>query len=304
MNIELLPSRSKHQYFRGNLHGHTTHSDGALSPEDVVKHYQQLGYDFICLSDHLWTNKDYCAPDVLDSSSLNTANFITIPSAEIHCLGKKYVRDGLWHIVANGLPLDFLPASDQETAPELVNRALQAGAFVTIAHPDWYMLTLDELMSVSHAHGVEIFNNSCHIEAGRGGGIAAADYLLQEKHKIVLTATDDSHFRINDAGGGWVMVAAKELSEQALLDALKKGQYYSSTGVEILKFSINEKKVQLVCSPASHVCVAGSGSSSKYHNGQNLTSVELDLTNFNSDWFRITIIDCIGRCAWTNPIWI
>jgi histidinol phosphatase-like PHP family hydrolase len=295
MNIELLPSRSKHQYFRGNLHGHTTHSDGALSPEDVVKHYQQLGYDFICLSDHLWTNKDYCAPDVLDSSSLNT---------EIHCLGKKYVRDGLWHIVANGLPLDFLPASDQETAPELVNRALQAGAFVTIAHPDWYSLTFDEIMSVSHAHGVEIFNNSCHIEAGRGGGIAAADYLLQEKHKIVLTATDDSHFRINDAGGGWVMVAAKELSEQALLDALKKGQYYSSTGVEILKFSINEKKVQLVCSPASHVCVAGSGSSSKYHNGQNLTSVELDLTNFNSDWFRITIIDCIGRCAWTNPIWI
>jgi histidinol phosphatase-like PHP family hydrolase len=120
MNIELLPSRSKHQYFRGNLHGHTTHSDGALSPEDVVKHYQQLGYDFICLSDHLWTNKDYCAIDVLDSSSLNTENFITIPSAEIHCLGKKYVRDGLWHIVANGLPLDFLPASDQETAQNLL----------------------------------------------------------------------------------------------------------------------------------------------------------------------------------------
>ena len=70
MSIDLLPPRSNHHYFRGNLHGHTTHSDGALSPKEVVEHYQLLGYDFTCLSDHLWSNKDYCAINVLDPRPL------------------------------------------------------------------------------------------------------------------------------------------------------------------------------------------------------------------------------------------
>ena len=303
MSYELLPDRSKFQYFRGNLHGHSNHSDGALSPGEVINQYQKLGYHFTCLSDHLWSNKEYCAPNVLDTRSLNQSNFVTIPSAEIHCRGKKYVKDGLWHIVANGLPIDFPYASDLETAPELINRAIEAGAFVTIAHPEWYSLTFEEAFSIRQAHGVEIFNNSCHIESGRGSGIAIADYLLQENQKILFTATDDSHFRINDAGGGWVMVASKELSERAILEALKKGQYYSSTGVDILHFSMNNRKVQITCSPSNHICVAGAGSASRYHNGQNLTHAELDLTSFNSEWFRVSVIDCAGRCAWTNPIW-
>ena len=35
--MDLLPSKNKHKYFKGNLHGHSNHSDGALNPKDVVK---------------------------------------------------------------------------------------------------------------------------------------------------------------------------------------------------------------------------------------------------------------------------
>ncbi len=302
--MHILPSKNTHKYFRGNLHGHSNHSDGALNPQDVINKYKELGYDFTCLSDHLWKGTTFAAETVLETKNLNQKNFITIPSAELHCLGKKYIRDGLWHIVANGLPLDFKCADENETAPHLVQRAIEAGAFVTIAHPEWYTLTFDECLSLSHAHGVEIYNHSCHIEAQRGFGTATVDYLLQENNKIFLTATDDSHFRMQDAGGGWVMVASEKLSESSILNALKNGQYYSSTGVEIFEFEINNNQVNIHCSPSNQVCVVGQGAKSMSHNGNNITHAEFDLKNYPSEWFRVSIANDSGHFAWTNPVWL
>ena len=302
--MDLLPSKNKCKYFKGNLHGHSNHSDGALNPQEVVNKYKEIGYDFTCLSDHLWKDTKFAAETVLETKHLNQKDFITIPSAELHCLGKKYVKDGLWHIVANGLPLDFKCADEKETAPRLVQRAIEAGAFVTIAHPEWYSLTFDECLSLSHAHGIEIYNHSCHIEAQRGFGTAAADYLLQENNRIFLTATDDSHFKMQDSGGGWVMVAADKLSESSILNALKNGQYYSSTGVEIFEFEINNYKVNIQCSPSNQVCVVGQGAKSMSQNGKNITQAEFDLKKYPSDWFRVSIANDSGDFAWTNPVWL
>ena len=39
-------------WLRGNLHAHTTLSDGQLPPEAVIAAYEQAGYDFLAISDH------------------------------------------------------------------------------------------------------------------------------------------------------------------------------------------------------------------------------------------------------------
>ena len=125
--MKLPPFAAQNRFYRGNLHGHSTHSDGCLSPQVVVDRYAGLGYDFTCLSDHLWINDAFAARTVYDASSLNSTDFITLPSAELHCFGKRFDQDGLWHIVANGLPVDFACPDDTETAPELIARARAAG---------------------------------------------------------------------------------------------------------------------------------------------------------------------------------
>ena len=79
--MDLLPSKNKHKYFKGNLHGHSNHSDGALNPQEVVKKYKEIGYDFTCLSDHLWKDSKFAAETVLETKHLNQKDFITIPSA-------------------------------------------------------------------------------------------------------------------------------------------------------------------------------------------------------------------------------
>lgn len=298
----LLPPFDRQQkFFRGNLHGHSTHSDGEFSPEDVASTYRQHGYDFTCISDHLWWDTRFCAQSVLDTAALDREDFITIPSAEIHCRGKSYDNDGLWHIVANGLPLDFAVAGEEETAPEMIRRALAAGAYVSIAHPEWHVMTNAEALMVADAHAVEIYNHSCAIESNRGSGISTADFLLNEGRRINFTATDDSHFRIHDAGGGWVMVAAENLDAQAIIAALKGGRHYSSTGVELHRLELDGTRLIVECSPADHILVSGSGYDATGQHGSNITRAELDLGGFKNGFFRVTVIDRAGRKAWSNP---
>ena len=118
--MRVISILSEGHYYRGNLHGHSTFSDGHDSPEEVIRLYRQAGYDFTCLSEHYWSSKRFCAQFIIDMQGHNSDDFVTILSAELHCHGKRYDRDGLWHILANGLPADFPMASDDETGPQLV----------------------------------------------------------------------------------------------------------------------------------------------------------------------------------------
>ena len=300
----LAPFASQRRLLRGNLHGHSTHSDGKLAPRQVAGHYRRLGYDFICISDHLWPGDlEPSSQSVLDGREFDGDGFMTIPSAELHCLGKKYDNHGLWHIVANGLPLDFKAASAGETGPELAARAAAAGAFVSIAHPEWHCLTPQEALQLEDAHAVEIYNHSSAISTGRGSGIAVADILLQERRRILLTATDDSHFYCDDAGGGWVMVDA-DPDAASILAALKDGRYYSSTGVQLAGIALDGSELTVTTSPVEHICVAGSGFLCAADHGPNLTRATFNIKAIRSDWFRITAIDAAGRKAWSNPCWL
>ena len=299
--MKLPPFASQNRLFRGNLHGHSTHSDGCLSPQAVVDRYAGLGYDFTCLSDHLWIDDAFAARSVYDASSLNSTNFITLPSAELHCRGKRFDQDGLWHIVANGLPVDFACPHNTETAPELIARARAAGAYVSLAHPEWHGMTTDEVLLVAAADAVEIYNHSCVLSSARGSGIAIADYLLNEGHKISFTATDDSHFDLPDFAGGWVMVAASELSQDAILGALKAGHHFASTGVDFTDLSLAGAVLSVSASPVDSIVISGSGHVAAARHDKNMTFAQFDLSQFNSHWFRITMRNAAGQMAWSNP---
>lgn len=292
--------------YRGNLHGHSTHSDGSSTPKDVIRLYREAGYDFTCLSDHLWTDTRYAAVTVNDATDLNDDDFITVISAELHCHGKAYDQDGLWHIVANGLPVDFPVATDTETGPEMVRRAVAAGAYVTIAHPEWHSLTTDEALSLAKAgaHGVEVYNHSCYVGSARSSGIAAVDQLLNDGHRMSLTATDDSHQIPHDAFGGWVEVAAASLTAKAIIAALKAGDFYASAGPDFLSIILDDDQLQITTTPVSQIILSAKGHLAMSAAGTAMTETSFDLSELNTDFFRLTITDADGKAAWSNAYWL
>ncbi len=128
--MRISPFSKPGRFWRGNLHTHSTLSDGALKPEDVVETYKQAGYDFLQVSDHFLGRFNW---PIADTRKLRSKDFTTLIGAEVHALATS--AGEFWHIVATGLPLDFPPPEPDETGSMLAARARAAGAFVTIAHP-------------------------------------------------------------------------------------------------------------------------------------------------------------------------
>lgn len=294
-----LPGR----FWRGNLHTHTTRSDGTRSPEFVCRYYRALGYDFLSITDHMLPQ--YGNP-ITDTTPYRTADFTTLIGAELHA-GQIGSNGEIWHILANGLPLDFAPSAPDETGPELAARALAAGAFVTCAHPAWYALTEDEVISLGDVHAIETINGISADHSDRIDSWYMLDALLARGRRYYALTTDDAHFHaINaDVMLAWTWVKAETLTPEALLAALKAGHYYSSSGPQILDLQFDRAagRAYIQCSPVESIFIIGRGSHSVYHHGNGLIEAELSLKRLgDSPYCRVMVRDARGGRAWTNPI--
>jgi len=305
----LEPFSLSGKFFRGNLHTHSTLSDGKLSPKQVIDRYKATGYDFLVLSDHFVDVFDW---PVTDTREFRTESFTTILGAELHA--PKTNAGELWHILATGLPLDFRPAGAKETGPEIARRAVEAGAFVSIAHPEWSQLDLDDGLRIDCAHAVEIYNHGCAVECARGGGWYLLDQLCNLGHQLNAIATDDAHFTYGDqdAFGGWINVKSENLDPESLLSALKAGHFYSSQGPQFNNVELNDTKLIIDCSEVDSIIVVNGTSRTTARFGNAITEASLDLADLEkgwlleklSPWFRVVITDNQGKCAWTNPYWL
>ena len=295
------------RFFRGNLHTHSTRSDGVLSPEEVCRRYRVEGYDFLALTDHFVGLWNY---PITDTTEYRADGFTTILGAELH--SGAMANGELWHILAVGLPADFAPSNSphftpvegQDTGAEIAARAVRDGAFVAIAHPQWSGLTLADARGIPAAHAVEIYNHGCAAGCDRPDGFGIADLLLTEGRRLSLIATDDAHFSEPDHFGGWVMVKATANEPALLLQALKDGHFYATQGPELRSVRIEGNLLIVESSAVSSVVAIGHGTGAKGVHGHSMTRTEVPLERLNnSPWVRASVIDAAGRRAWSNPIW-
>ncbi|MCC6626379.1 MAG: CehA/McbA family metallohydrolase [Chloroflexi bacterium] len=298
--MQSLPFAQPGRFFRGNLHTHSTRSDGRLSPDDVMRTYRDAGYDFLSLTDHFLDRYGF---PITDTTGFRTAGFTTLLGAELH--GPRTEVGERWHLVAVGLPLDFAPAGADETGPALAARASEAGAFVGIAHPAWYNLTLADALTIESADAVEVYNETCAQESDRGDSWHLADMMLARGRRLSTYAADDAHFGGRaDSLAAWVQVKAADLTPAALLAALKAGHYYSSQGPTIESIEVDNGTLRVATSPARLIVVSGRAAASRVVRGPAVMEAALSVEPFAGSYCRVTVIDESGRRAWSNPIWL
>ncbi len=303
---DISPFSLKGRFWRGNLHTHSNLSDGALPLDRTVEAYKDAGYDFVQMSEHFIDR--YRWP-LADTRQFRSNSFTTLLGAELHAMATSVGE--LWHILAAGLPIDFEPPAPEETGPQLAARAAAAGAFIGIAHPAWSQLSVEDGHALEAAHAVEVYNHGCFVEVDRGDGWYLLDQLLRQGKRLTAFATDDAHFKSDDAFGGWVHVKAEALDPEALLASLKAGDYYSSQGPQIYELAIDGDELWIASSPVDAIAVVGHNSRSAGRYGRAISEARIDLAGLGkswtevkqSPWIRVVLIDRGGRRAWTNPIW-
>jgi hypothetical protein len=321
-------------FYRGNLHCHGI-PDGGIPPQEVVEAYKRIGFDFVCLSEHFEADYGW---ELRDTSPWREDSFTTLIGAELSSPGP--VQHGKYWLGAVGLPLDFPAVAEGETGPDLARRAREAGAFVFLLHPGLNATTLADVEGLDAIHAVEIYNDGVQRGWDRGDGWYLAVEMLEQGRDLFAVASDDAHFRrggLDSVGGAWVMVRSHSLDPASLLDSLKSGAFYSSTGPEIHDIVLDGREVEVHCSPAEVVAMNGPGCRSRsvsHHrwdgrqlevgdSGEFATVVssqpegitcarlsldmpaEFEFADWGAwssgDWWRVTVMDAERRRAWTHP---
>lgn len=288
------------QWYRGNLHTHTTRSDAKLTPAEAVEFYKRNGYDFVALTDHLIYANPADWEDAYD--------FLVIPGIENHGIDP---ISGAYHLVGLGgemepgvrvQPLDFFMAEAE--------RLLGCGMLVHFAHPYWSGQDAHHLAEVDGPVAVEIYNTSTDIGTDKGYSNETWDQLLTAGRRLWGLAVDDAHWltwRPPDAGFGWVMVKSEQLTVEAILGALRRGQFYSTQGPEILNVRVVGNEVRVACSSAATISAIGDRwfSCTARNTGTPPTLTEARFTLWEGQTYvRAVVRDSIGRYAWGNPIFL
>jgi len=302
LRVRNFPFDTTGTWYRGNIHSHSSKSDGLLSPADVVNAYRERDYDFLAITDHFLDR--YSFP-VTDTSCFRSSDFTTILGAEMHVHG---LQNGIiWDLLAIGLPLDFPPHEAHETDLDLAKRAAATGAFVAIPHPGWNgVVHSDGERLIEAVDAIEIYNEGHTLDSDRGSGWFLADSLATAGHRFSTFAADDAHFKLDrfDRFGGWINVRAESLDPESLLAAMKRGHYYASTGATIRNVEIRETEIVVETNPAIGIMLGGAGTVRQYVRGDNLTRATFNRAMFQSAFFRVIVIESHNRKAWSSPIWL
>jgi hypothetical protein len=309
MPVLPTPFDAEGAWLRCALHAHTTNSDGELPPEMLVRHYDWAGFDVLAITDH-WVRTDEKSTDRL----------LVIPSTELNAQAGGREHDA--HVLALGLDDDpVLPEDDLASLPETVAWVAEHGGVPYLAHTYWSGLRTDQFEACEGLVGIEVYNAGCELEVGRGDSALHWDEALERGRRLWAIAADDSHHPGYDSALAWTWVRCTEKSRRAVLDALRDGSFYSSTGPQIHELELDgDGGVTVRCSPASSVTLyAGRARGARANAGRLgyphrarilaenddglITAVRLDAPR-DTPYGRLEIADAEGRRAWTNPLWL
>jgi len=277
------------QWYKGNLHMHTTFSDGRLSLSDAIDFYKKRGYDFVSVTDHRKTTPAH---------EFATDTFLTIPGIELNCWDPNGYE---YHIVGVGVqPFDQDP--DIRTGQGLIDQVLEHGGVAIIAHPYWLGLERPAIQHLKGATGIEVYNSGC-MSCGKALSDVHWDDLLHHGYDTFGFATDDTHYYDYDGAVSWVMVRAKELTQESILAALRAGHFYATQGPEIRDVRVEDGQIHVETSDVARIVfVSNRGRGTTVWANPGETINRASIKQWKDGYCRIEAIDAQGRKAWSQPI--
>jgi len=334
MKKYLLPQNG--QFYKANLHSHSTVSDGKLTPEEMKKIYMDKGYSVIAYTDHniFVGHKDLCDENFV---ALNGYELDINEEGEVFkevkcchfclialepdnltqvCYHRTKYMKGNAEAGRSQVKFDeTLPDYERVYTPECISEMMQTGRdngfFVIYSHPAWSSEEKEQYCNYHGMHAMEIVNYGCLVEGYTEYNDKEYDQMLRNGEEIYCVAVDDNHnyppmdSRAYDAFGGFTMIKAEKLGYKEITNALLAGDFYASQGPEIKELWIEDNMLFVKCSSADRI-VLNTGirlAQTKYKEDEPLTEASFEIKP-GYKYFRITVIDEKGLHANTNAYFV
>lgn len=279
------------QWYKGNTHMHSTASDGGCTFGELAAQYAAAGYSFLFRTDH-WVVSDVAA---------DTASYplLWLDGVELDGRDEQGVD---WHVVCLGRVAGLSREMGFRAA---LRSAREQGALTIAAHPHWTGNSTGDCARLS-PDGVEVYNHVCHWLNGKSGGLPHWEAMLRVNPAALAFAADDAHLRPEHPSwnGGWIVVNAKQLSSAAVMDAIRRGNYYSSCGPAFEALSFDGETVRVRTSPVQFMRLVGPAWCGERRGGFGAPAISEAsfLIPRSWPWAYLEIEDAAGRRAWTNTL--
>ncbi len=275
--------------YKVGLHIHTNISDGRVTPAESARRYREAGYDAIAFTDH-WKYHESCEMEGL-----------TVLSGCEYNLGRRDTVVDVMHIV--GVGMEKAPRLTPESSRQEVIDAINAeGGIAILAHPYWSLNRPEEALALHGFAATEIYNAVSDVhESFRPYSGYFVDLLSNAGGELPLVATDDAHYYDGDECHSFIIVHAENGSQGALLDAIRRGDFYATQGPE-LSVERYGRHIVIECSPADQItCVTNAAwLPNRVLRDSGRTRAEYILDEVDR-WIRVEV-KAGDRMAWSNVI--
>jgi hypothetical protein len=342
----VAPAAPTARWYKGQTHCHTLNSDGDSTADDVIKWYRQQRYHFLVLSDHdVLTpvgalNEIYGAASKVSSDPRVTSNpFLLIPGEEVTDKFLPAPGNGAQkeiHLTAINVRRAVVPQGGTSVADTLqrdVEAIRAASGFAIVNHPllHWSM-TADDLGGLRGVKAFEVWNGGTHTNnlggAGSPGTEELWDQVLSRGLLLYGVGADDAHefkdpsfpMALTIPGRAWIMVRASELTAEAIVAAMERGDFYATTGLELSDYEVTPKAISITIRVKTRfkydvafigrdgrvlkkVPVPNDAPAAGAPGGQPRTPppVVYDIRG-DEGYVRAKITDSNGYVAWTQPV--
>lgn len=331
----LLPENGN--FYKANLHCHSTYSDGAHTPEELKKMYVDHGYSVVAFTDH---NLFACHNELTDE------NFVALNAFEINFCEtnpdgsamdfnlKRSTHLGVIakdpsvtkHPVFTSLNFRinerakalhtpdfyeneeaFVPVYSVESVNSAIKKAKDRGFYVIYNHPTWSLDSYEQYTAYEGFDAFEMFNYHNYVRGLPEYNPRVFDDLLRLGKKVFCVSTDDNHnSRLEDSFGGFTVIKADKLDYESIIKALEDGNFYASFGPEIKNLWYEDKKICVECSPCQRIQFNTAITLShavKAKDGELLTYAEFPVDP-SYGYVRVTVVGDKGQKANTNAYFL
>ena len=315
-------------WYKGNLHCHSNCSDGQMPPVTVAQYYKSLEHDFLGLADH---NQYTAVEDYADAGKI-----LGIPCCE-------YTGEECCHVVAVGVTEPVAPnmndndfwkrsAADSELIVKAgddlfkkkvyilqdgIDKTRKAGGVPILAHPFWHWTyNHKEVLQLKNCTHFEVCNASPDCNSiplpGKSHPDEMWDNLLSENCRIFGVANDDAHVYMDNftprtpfGGRGWNVVKASSLTKENIIDGIRKGHFYASTGVVIDNYTVMREgiNISIDLQHDERVTIDFFGQNGEVLQSTHSPSAEYKFSG-NETYVRTRIGSTAGVWAWMQPVFL
>lgn len=272
-------------WLKGGLHIHTSPASSCAKIElkSALDLYAQKGFDFIGIGDHnTLTDPQDDRFIIIYGTEWNSAK------GEDTCIYSKDTK----------IIKEALGNTDQD---ELLASLAKKDAIVFLNHPNATietMYTREQLLQKQNFDGLEIFNGIIERKTGSAFATDLWDFFLGNNRRVLGFACDDSHIE-DDIGHGWIVAKVKDRTPAGIMQALKTGNFYCSTGVVINDIRRNGDVIEIESENAEEIQASSWGGRLRARVLDNHMS--FDTSGLDLHYVRFTLFGYGSSMAWTQP---